>query len=324
MSTSRIHARTRTARALILSVLVVAGSALAASSAGAAVTLDWTQEKVWENSPAVPNTNRTWLGYLTRPGTHPGIPEGTATPSDGLSGVTVDQSSSDGPYTWSFDATAGSLNATALTGEIRFGGTLTYESTKHGIKISITDPRIVLNGDNTGQIYATGVRTAADEPYDESLAVFNLDLSQSTCTLNWDGTLSLGNIIPSIAALGHVFPGGAQGYPEGAGPDRDPNTFGTFSLENAICAPLSGPKGDSGVPGTQGTQGPQGPAGPAGPAGKNASIKTIVLKKAAFSKRSRLVATIKRGRRHVGYAKVIGRKVRVTYVTSRLKGRYTL
>lgn len=327
MSTSRIHALSRNSRALILSVLVVACSAFMASSASAAVTLDWTQVKIYESAPAVPNTNRTWLGYLTRAGTPPQVPAGTATPSDGLAGPTVDQASPAGDsYTWSFDATSGSLDAQTLDGEIEFDGTLTYYSAPipngHGIKISITDPRIVLNGDGTGQLFATGVRNIADEAYDESLAVFNLDLSASTCTLNWDGTLTLGNIVPSIAASGHVFPGSpSQGYPEGSGPDRTPNTFGSFALSNATCAPLTGPKGPNG---TDGAPGPQGPTGPAGPAGKDATIKTVVLKRAPFAKRSRLTAKITRGRKQVGYANVIGRKIRVTYVTSSLKGRYTL
>lgn len=332
MSTSRIHARSRSARALILSVLVVAGSAFLASSASAAVTLDWTQVKIWESSPAVPNTNRTWLGYLTRPGTPPAVPAGTATPSNGLNGPTVNQASTMGDsYTWKFDATSGSINAQTLAGEMRFAGTLTFDSAAppagHGIKISINNPKIVLNGDDTGAIFATGVRNISDEAYDESLAVFNLDLSNSTCTLNWDGSLTLGNIVPSIAASGHTFPGGVQGYPNGAGPDRTPNTFGSFALSNAACAPLTGPTGadgNDGNDGATGPQGPQGPTGPAGPAGKDASIKTIVLKKAAFGKRARLTAKIVRGKSQVGYASVIGRKIRATYVSSELKGVYTL
>lgn len=292
-----------------------------ATKADAALQLNWTQKKVY-NSAAPAGTDRTWLGYLTRAATPPAppisAPDGTATPSGGLAGPTVSSASVVGDdYTWSFDAVAGSLNATTLAGSLDFDGVLTYASTNHGILISIGDPKITLAGDGTGKLYATGDKSTS-ETYDQTEAVFNLDLSNTTCTLNWDGSLTLGNIVPSIAVTGYTFPGGAQGYSAGAGPDRTPNTFGSFSLTGATCAPLSGPQGETGA---QGPQGPAGATGPQGPAGKDATVKTIKLKKAIFGSK-KVVAKVTLKGRFVGYAEVKGRTAKITYVTSKLKGTY--
>lgn len=336
MSISSRRAPSRVAMAAVAAAFaVVTLLAVGPAKAGAVVQLEWTQTKIY-NSAAPAGTDRTWLGYISRAATPPAppisAPDGAATPSDGLVGPTVNSSSTAGEdYTWTFDATAGSLNATTLAGELEFAGKLSYTSDNHGILISIANPRVVLNGDGTGQLFATGDRSTS-ATYDESLAVFNLNLANATCTLNWDGSLTLGNIVPSIAASGHVFPSGAQGYPEGAGPDRTPNTFGSFSIKGATCAPLTGPQGpagNDGANGNDGAQGPQGPAGaagpagPAGPAGKDATVKTIRLKKAIFGSK-RVVAKVSKGKKLVGYAEVKGKSAKVTYIGATLKGTYTL
>jgi len=307
--------------AVAAGLLMLAG----APKAGAVVQLNWTQTKVY-NSAAPAGTDRTWLGYLTRAATPPAppisAPDGTATPSDGLVGPTVSSASTIGDdYTWTFDATAGSLNAKTLAGSLDFEGKLTYQSTNHGILISVADPKIVLAGDGTGQLFATGDKSTS-ATYDQTEPVFNLDLSDATCTLGWDGSLTLGNIVPSIAVEGYAFPGGAQGYAAGAGPDRTPNTFGSFSLTGATCAPISGPAGAAGSDGVQGPAGPAGPAGPQGEKGKDATVKTIKLKKSIFKTKQKVVAKVTKKGKFVGYAEVTGKKVKITYVTSSLKGTY--
>lgn len=328
MSTHSRPTQTRFAGAALATAVAVAFLMLiGASKADAAVQLNWTQTKVY-NSAAPAGTQRTWLGYISRAATPPAppisAPDGTATPSNGLVGPTVSSASTAGAdYTWTYDAVAGSLNATTLAGSLDFEGTLSYASTNHGILISISDPKVTLAGDGTGKLYATGDKSTS-ATYDQTEAVFNLDLSNSTCTLNWDGTLTLGNIVPSIAVEGYAFPGGAQGYAAGAGPDRTPNTFGSFSLTGATCAPLSGPQGDPGATGATGAPGAQGPAGavgPQGPAGKDAVVKTIKLKKSIFGSKKVVAKVTKKGK-FVGYAEVTGKKVKLTTITATLKGTY--
>ncbi|MBJ7355014.1 MAG: HtaA domain-containing protein [Thermoleophilaceae bacterium] len=317
MSSPTSRARQISKRALLLSAITVSAFAALVGSASAAVTLDWSQTKIYETA-APANTNRTWLGYLARAGVPAmAFPDGTATPSNGLTGPTVSAASAaglDSVYTWQYPASSGSLNAQTLAGTLGFNGTLTFASTNHGIDIAISDPTLVLNGDGTGQLSVDGNSGAT--PLTD-VALFSLDLSQSTCTLNWDGTLTLGNIVPTLLTT-EVF--GAS-YPVGSGPTRTPNTFGTFAITGATCAPLTGPKGNDGA---TGVQGPQGAPGPQGPAGKDASTKSIVLKRSVFKTQKRIVAKVTKNKRFVGYAVVTGRKLKVTYITETLKGTYKL
>lgn len=323
MATHSRPSKFRFAAATLTALVAAALFTLAAApKAGAVVQLNWTQTKVY-NTAAPAGTDRTWLGYLTRAATPPAppasAPDGTAAPSAGLAGPTVSSSSTVGDdYTWTFDANSGSLDATTLAGTLDFTGKLTYSSTNHGILISVTDPKIVLAGNGTGKLYATGDKSTS-ATYDQTEPVFNLDLSKATCTLGWDGTLTLGNIAPSIAVEGYAFPGGAQGYAAGSGPERTPNTFGTFSLSGATCAPLTGPAGPAGA---QGATGAQGPAGPQGEKGKDATVKTIKLKKSIFKTKKKVLARVTKKGKFVGYAEVTGKKIKITSITSTLKGTY--
>lgn len=208
--------------------------------------LVWTQLNVFETS-APANTNRTWLGYFTRSATGPaaaGTNRGTFTPSAGAVGQTVTPDSPrglDAVYTTTFPMISSTANAATKTGIVRYGGLVTYYSAPmpagHGITVSIQNPRIEFDGTNTAKLYATGLRTqfgstdGSTEPYDESAPVFTLDLSAAPVESNPDGTTTFRNVVPSIAATDHVFRGQGPGtYPAGAGPDRTPNTFGSFDI----------------------------------------------------------------------------------------------
>ncbi len=348
MSTSRIHARARIARALILSVLVVAGGAIAATSAiangSSPVTLDWTQAAVYDLG-AASGYDRTWLGYVTSPNPIGPIPNGTQTPSGGAAGDTVTPTSprgADTKYVAKFPAQSGSStfgDPSTTEGEYQFKGTITWTAPGHNLVVTFVDPRVVFNGDGTGHLYASGTSSLGGSYDDSTGPVFDLDLDGEPADggasasqpgyqagwdaakwqVNWDGSISLTGIIVRVATPNTtaIVPFGGS-YGAGVGPDRLPHRFGTMALNFPAA---SGPQGPVGTPGPQG---PAGPAGPAGPVGKAATIKTVILKRAAFKKRSRLTAKVVRGKRLIGYATVIGRKVRVVHVTKRLKGRYRL
>ncbi len=209
--------------------------------------LVWTQVNTFEGTtpPGAANLNRTWLGYFTNSAPPPrdmGTNRGSFTPSDGAVGPTVTPTSKRGPgavYTTTFPMTSSTANAATKTGIIQYAGLATYSSAPmpagHGITISIQNPRIQFDGSNTAKLYATGLHTVGGvgggpstiAPYDESQPVFTLDLSASPVQANPDNTTTFKNVVPSIAATGHVFP---DTYPAGSGPDRTPNTFGTFDI----------------------------------------------------------------------------------------------
>lgn len=202
--------------------------------------LEWTQINLFDTT-APTGTNRTWLGYFTN---SPGFStsRGSFLLSDGAAGDNVTPDSPRGPaatYKTTFPMVSSTANAVTKTGVIRYGGLVTYLSPPapagHGITISIQSPRVEFDGSNTAKLYATGLRTvggvgggpATIEPYDESQPVFTLDLSAATTQANPDNTTTLKNVTPTVAASLHVFP---ANYPAGAGPDRTPNTFGSFDI----------------------------------------------------------------------------------------------
>jgi hypothetical protein len=333
-------------------------AAVGASPASAGVTLDWTTANVY-NSAAPVNTERTWLGYTTNPTPFAGA-QGTATPSAGALGVPVTPASPRGVdelFTFYYPAVDGVIDTDELSGSMTFDGTVTFTSAAppagHGFTISVDDPRIVLNGDGTGVLYATGLYTpgapgSAPAAYAET-PVFDLDLDgvagpptypAATWKLRADGTRTLSGIVASIATAGVPFPGGAQGYAVGAGPNRTPPTFGTFAI---TISPNTGPVGPTGAEGPVGPVGPIGPAGPKGetgatgkqgatgrrgkqgkrgPAGK---VKKVKLSKAPFSKGvGRKVKVVRHG--HVVASGVVrDRALRVKLTgTKSLEGVYTL
>lgn len=332
-------------RAFVLSLVVVALAAVGATSASAAVTLDWTQPNVFDTS--VLGQNRTWLGYVTNPNNNAGPPSlGSQVASDGAVGPDVTPTSdrgSDKLYNVAFPAASGSIIEAAspadVAGTFTFSGKITW--TTHGTPITFTNPRIVLSGNGTGALYASGLNDAT--PYNDTTGpIFDLDLDgqapdpgapasapgtqagfpAAVWKLNFDGTRSISGIVPKVATpnttASAVF---GSSYLAGVGPDRLPNRFGSFAIS---ISPNTGPAGTNGTNGTNGAQGLQGPIGPAGPAGKDAKLKTITMKKAVFGKKAKLVAKVTKKGKFVGYAEINGRKAKVTYITATLKGTYKL
>ncbi len=195
--------------------------------------LIWSQANVYElTAPA--NTNRTWLGYIT---STPIGSLGTLTPSDGAVGDTVTAGSPRGAnvvYTTTFPMASSTANAVTKTGVIRFAGLITYNAAGHGITVTVQNPRIEFDGTNTARLYATGLRTGGGpsnpggtEPYDDSQPVFTLDLTSAATVANPDNTTTLTGVVPTVAVSGHTFP---SNYGAGSGPDRTPNTFGSFDV----------------------------------------------------------------------------------------------
>jgi len=254
------------------------------ATASAAVSLDWTTANVF-NSAAPANTERTWLGHVTNPTPFSGA-NGTVTVADGAT-ITdpggLDESTIDGTlprgvdelFTFSYPADAGLINLQERSGSMEFEGVVSFVSVPHGFTITVEDPRIVLDGEGGGQLFATGSTgtTVGGDTYDDHAPVWNLDLSLATLNVYADGTQTLSCLVPSIATAEHAFP---ANYPVGAGPNRTPNTFGAFELRvspSDTATPAPRPAGgcasepDEPIPGPEGPQGPAGPIGATGATG---------------------------------------------------------
>jgi hypothetical protein len=355
-------ARRRATRAVAATAVGVAALAIAASSASAAVTLDWTVENAFATGCSASGLNCTWLGHVTNPTPFSGA-RGSASADEGASltgpdgaGVAlIDGTSPRGAgedYAFSYPAAAGSLtsgaSAAEWAGTMEFDGRVSFVSppTAHGFTITVENPRVVLNGDGTGFLYATGVNTPGAPgsdpvPYTDGAAIWELDLDGGASALppvtdpypaaqwqiNADGSQTLSGIVPKIETPNHVFP---ANYVADAGPNRAPNIFGSFSIR---IAPNTGPQGPAGSNGDAGSTGPAGPAGPSGPAGKPGATITVVrqvhvayLAKAPFGKGKHKVRVLKKGRL-VGRGTVRGKTVRVKLAKGagkRLKGKYVL
>jgi hypothetical protein len=331
------QARRRASQLAVGSMVALAALTGAAGSASAAVTLDWNQANVFQFA-GPPNANKTWLGYVTSPAP-PGGPGalGTATATGAATGAEVTPASPRGAgelYSFSYPAVDGAINTETLDGAFDFDGTLTFHSPTppagHGFTISVENPQVVLNGDDTGQLYASGVTSEGSGTYDEASPVFDLDLANAEWLLFADGTRSLVGIAPAIATAGLVFP--AASYPAGAGPDRSPNTFGSFAITvSPNTGPQgpqgeTGPKGDTGPKGETGPKGDTGPKGATGKSGRTVVVQIAVLAKAPFGKGSRKVRVLKKGKL-VARGRVKGKTVQVKLVRGagkRLKGKYVL
>jgi hypothetical protein len=200
-----------------------------------ASTLDWTQTNVYGSAPPAgqPVTNRTWLGYVTNPTPFSGA-QGTFTPSAGASGPTVTKTSprtTDNVFTTRFAVVSNTVSAATKTGVVRLRGLVTFfspgpaPSAGHDFTVTVKDPRIVFDGSATAKLYATGIKSPGTGQYDESRALF--DLAVSAVTDNGNGTSTFSGLAPSIVEGGYAFP---ENYATGAGPERTPNTFGSFAL----------------------------------------------------------------------------------------------
>lgn len=275
---------TTTPRLLAVAALATGAVALpAAAQAGTVKSahLDWTQTAIYTGSD--PLKDHTWLGYVTGPPFAQA--NGTVSPIAPATGDTVTPSSPRGAaYTQSLPATSGTYDATDGTGSIELDGGVDFAGTGHGFDITVEKPLIVLDG-LTGKLYASGKGSTDSGAYDRTAPLFDLDLSDASVTLKADGSRLISGIEPSIATAGTAFPAGNYGV--GAGPDRDPNTFGTFSLTvktDGGDTGATGPTGAAGAPGRDGASGAAGPAGPAGPAGKDGTTVTVRSVKAILAK----------------------------------------
>ena len=235
-----------------LTVLVAAALPAVATAAPIPVTagkLDWATVAVYDQS-APADTQRTWLGYLTGNALNGASfgANGSATPSAGSTGDTVTTSSARGAtYGWSFPRAAGGTYDAAAgtigTGTLEHSGTLTFFSpgpapaAGHDFTLTVESPRVVLNG-SSGQVFASGLGSRTPPAYDRTAPVFDLDFASATVTDLPGGRRTITGIVPRVATPNLLFP--EANYPAGHGPNRTPNTFGSFALDiTATSAALS-------------------------------------------------------------------------------------
>jgi hypothetical protein len=274
----------------LVSALAAAAALLPAAGASAATTgqLDWTQANVYETA-APSGTNRTWLGYTTGPG--PMLAAGTAVASAGAVGAAVTTASPRGAataYTFGFPIASAAYDPATGVETVALTGTLSFASTAHGFEITVVDPLVVLDG-AAGQLFASGRSGSSTRTtYDRSQPLFDLDLAAATTTAHVDGSRTVSGIVPRIATADWAFP---SNYLAGAGPDRTPNTFGSFALTSRPAAAV-GDAGATGAAGPAGPTGAAGAAGPAGPAGPRGAKGTTPKLTCATRKRTRGKVTV--------------------------------
>jgi hypothetical protein len=308
--------RLRRSARLIAAIAVASAVAPAAASAATVASghLDWTQTAVYNSG----TPQRTWLGYVTGDAMV-GLAGGSATPTAPATGPTVTTLSPRGvseTYTTVFPSTDGTYDANTGIGVIEVDGGLTYTSPVHMFTIDVNQPLIVLDGDS-GQLFASGAGGGDTPSYDYDEPLFDLDLSEATVTLKTDGSRIISGIVPSIATANWAFP---SNYPAGAGPDRDPNTFGSFELTLRLApgdadAGPEGPAGPAGATGPAGPAGAAGPIGPAGPAGLAATIRSVkaILAKAPFKgNATRKVSVLNSKGKTLATGTIKGRVLKVT------------
>ncbi len=306
---------TRLRRSAGLIAAIAAACAMAPAAASAATVasghLDWTQTAVYNSG----TPQRTWLGYVTGD-PMVGLAGGSATPTAPATGPTVDTTSARGvseSYTTIFPSTAGTYDANTGSGTIELDGGLTSTSPVHMFTIDVNQPLVVLDGDS-GQLFASGAGGGATPTYDRTQPLFDLDLSDATVTLKADGSRILSGIVPSIATGNWAFP---SNYPAGAGPERDPNTFGSFDLTLRLApgdadAGPAGPAGPIGATGLAGAAGPIGLAGPAGPATTIRSVKAILAKAPFKGNATRKVSVLTRKGKTLATGTIKSRVLKVT------------
>ena len=344
----------RRGRRLLLSLLAVAAASFAstAATAQADVTLDWTLENAYTlGCSAPPGLNCTYLGFVTNPVPGPGA-QGTVTATGGAAifdpvGDLVPSVTPESPrgagldYTFSYPAFDGAIDTDANDGEMEFLGGVSFVSTAHGFTLTLEDPRLTLDGAGKGELYASGLHTTGGAgstpvPYDQTKPVFDLDLASATWLLYADGTRALTGMVPSIHETDYAFP---VNYTTGAGPNRTPNTFGSFSL---VVSPNTGPEGPEGPVGPAGPIGPIGPEGPKGatgstgktgkqgkrgargkrgPAGK---VKRVKVSRAPFAKGVARKVKLTRHGKVVASGTVKGKVLTLTLSGKDLEGVYVL
>lgn len=234
----------RTLLATATAALVAVAAASPAVAAPIPVkdgTANWWQANVYQALPA-----RTFLGHVTRPGqAMMGRSNGTVLASAGATATHPDGSTVDGArpeadalmtpdriYTFHYGVDGGSFDPIAKTADVTTKGTVSFTQypalpTPPQV-ITVDNPRIVLSGDGTGAVYASGNTSTAGASFTADTPLFTLDASAATFRAVGGGSYVIGNLVPALAKV-DVF-GAAGQYPIGAGPERNPNTWGGFAL----------------------------------------------------------------------------------------------
>lgn len=228
---------TRTALAAA-TLAALPSTALAAPVPIEGGSLDWAQVNVYNAAP-----ERTFLGHTTNPGlAQQGRSNGTALTSGGATTFAPDGTETDGArpesargvgqaFTFRFPAAGGTFDRAAHTLDLTSTGTLTYAQypalPTPPAPIAVGALRLTLTG-TTGAIYAatSGPAGAGDTPGDP---LFTLNAAQAQITPLAGGRYVISGLVPTLAKA-NIF-GTAQQYAPGtSGPDRTPNTWGTFSV----------------------------------------------------------------------------------------------
>ena len=302
--------RLRRSARLIAAIAVASAMAPAAASAATVASghLDWTQTAVYNSG----TPQRTWLGYVTGD-PMVGQAGGSATPTAPATGPTVTTASPRGvseTYTTVFPATDGTYDANTGTGTVELEGGLSFTSPVHMFTITVDQPEIVLDG-NSGQLFASGTGGGDTPTYDDTKPLFDLDLSDATVTLKADGSRVISGIVPSIATANWAFP---SNYPAGAGPDRDPNTFGSFDLTLRLAPGDAGRRPVLPVPRACRPRRPRRNPGRrlAGPAATIRSLKAILAKAPFKGKATRKVTVLNSKGKTLATGTIKGRVLKVT------------
>lgn len=347
MSKTLGYAGRRATRSLLVAAITAtAVLAIGATTASAAGQLRWTLENAFATGCSGTGLNCTWLGYVTNPTPGSGA-RGTTTPVAPATGSVVTPTSPRGAgidYSFGFPQDGGDETYSGAAQSFEFEGAIQFTSplppAGHGITMTIVDPRVVLAGDGTGELYASGVKAAGvgtTAPYDETKPVLDLDLSAVDYEFEADGTQTIGGIVPSIHETDYAFP---SNYVTGAGPDRTPNTFGSFALVLNAPDAGQGPAGPQGPTGPAGPQGPAGAQGELGPRGKPGLVRGSLKRSADAARIVRLASApfgngkarkvkLRRNGKLVARGELLGRRLSLKLVgpgaaDRPLAGRYVL
>lgn len=228
-------------RLFAVALLAALASAVPAAANPVSVgQLDWNNVNLYDTA-APAGTKRTFVGFTADPRVPPppsaaGAANGTVFPDAPATGPVVDATVAQGTavtHTFPNRPTGSTYDPATKKGVLEYLGTLHFKSTKLGFDITVQNPQVVLDGD-TGKLYANGTNSGNGQanppvpagPYDRSEPVFTLDLSGAQTT-RVGNAVTITGIVPSVARGGYVF---FTNYATGAGPERDPDTFGSFSL----------------------------------------------------------------------------------------------
>jgi hypothetical protein len=205
----------------LLAAAIATTPAHAKSAKVKKATLSWSQTNVY-NTAAPAGTERTWAGYTVI------AQHGTVTPLNGATGQTISSASAVGKaFTQSYKGKKGMVDIKKVKGSVTLKGIVEFKSAL--FTTTLENPKVVLKG-KTGQLFASGKSSDTTAPTYSNKAVLNLDLSKATVSKK-KTKLTIKGIVPSIATANLAFP---INYPVGAGPDRTPNTFGSFALTVAV------------------------------------------------------------------------------------------